>query len=69
MNRVTASASERLLQCPGHARLPWVRTESEAAAEGTRLHAIMERATTTPSRKRTPRISGGPSGCAQAATT
>lgn len=44
MNRVTASASERLLQCPGHARLPWVRTESEAAAEGTRLHAIMERA-------------------------
>jgi len=44
MNRVTASASERLLQCPGHARLPWVRTESEAATEGTRLHALMERA-------------------------
>ena len=43
MNRVTASASERLLQCPGHARLPWVRSESEAAAEGTRLHALMER--------------------------
>lgn len=43
MNRVTASASERLLQCPGHARLPWVRTESAAATEGTRLHAIMER--------------------------
>lgn len=42
MNRVTASGSGRLLQCSGHARLAWVRETSEAATEGTRLHAIME---------------------------
>lgn len=42
MNRVTASGSGRLLQCSGHARLAWVRETSDAATEGTRLHAIME---------------------------
>lgn len=42
MNKVTASASGRLLQCSGHVRLPWVQDTSNAAAEGTRLHAIME---------------------------
>jgi hypothetical protein len=42
MNRVTASGSGRLLQCSGHARLAWVRETSNAATEGTRLHAIME---------------------------
>ena len=42
MNRVTASASARLLQCSGHVRLPWLRETSAAASEGTRLHAIME---------------------------
>lgn len=51
MNRVTASASARLLQCPGHVRLPWLRETSAAASEGTRLHAIMEtmRGKATPS--------------------
>ena len=42
MNRVTASASGRLLQCSGHVRLPWLRETSDAANEGTRLHAVME---------------------------
>ena len=42
MNKVTASGSGRLLQCAGHVRLPWVRENSAAASEGTRLHAIME---------------------------
>lgn len=42
MNRITASGSGRLLQCAGHVRLPWVRENSAAASEGTRLHAIME---------------------------
>jgi hypothetical protein len=42
MNRVTASASARMLQCSGHVRLPWLRETSAAASEGTRLHAIME---------------------------
>lgn len=42
MNRVTASGSGRLLQCSGHARLPWVRETSAAAQEGTDLHELME---------------------------
>ena len=42
MNKITASGSGRLLQCSGHPRLPWLRETSEAATEGTRLHAIME---------------------------
>ena len=42
MNRLTASASARMLQCSGHVRLPWLRETSAAASEGTRLHAIME---------------------------
>ena len=42
MNRVTASASGRLLQCSGHARLAWVRSSSAAADNGTRCHALME---------------------------
>lgn len=42
MNKVTASASGRLLQCSGHVRLPWVRETSAAAQEGTDLHALME---------------------------
>ncbi len=42
MNRVTASGSGRLLQCSGHARLPWVRESSAAADNGTRCHALME---------------------------
>ena len=42
MNRVTASASARLLQCSGHLRLPWLRETSTAAQEGTDLHAVME---------------------------
>jgi hypothetical protein len=42
LNRVTASGAGRLLQCSGHVRLPWLRENSAAASEGTRLHAIME---------------------------
>ena len=42
MNRVTASASARLLQCSGHARLPWVRSSSAAAENGNRCHKLME---------------------------
>ena len=42
MNKITASASGRLIQCSGHLRLPWLRETSDAANEGTRLHAVME---------------------------
>lgn len=42
MNRVTASSAGRLLQCSGHARLPWLRESSAAADNGTRCHALME---------------------------
>jgi len=42
MNRITASSTARVLQCSGHARLPWLRESSAAAENGTRCHALME---------------------------